>query len=56
VKKRREIASKVSADAFELRTAQLTERVKILQDRVLARPPTGKEADKAFFDWLSGDE
>jgi len=34
----------------------LAERVKILQDRILAYPPTGDEADKAFFDSLSGDE
>ena len=36
--------------------APLVERVKALQDRILAYPPTGKEADKEFFDWLSGDE
>lgn len=34
----------------------LAKRVAALQERVLARPPTGKEADKEFFDWLSGDE
>ena len=34
----------------------LAERVKILQDRILAYPPTGEEADKAFYDTLSGDE
>jgi antitoxin VapB len=34
----------------------LAERVKAIQDRVLAYPPTGDEADKAFFDALSGDE
>ena len=33
----------------------LWERVRALQDRVLARPPTGLEADKAFYDDLSGD-
>ncbi|HEX4504440.1 MAG TPA: hypothetical protein VH722_01820 [Alphaproteobacteria bacterium] len=33
----------------------LAERIKALQDRVLASPPTGEEADKEFFDWLSGD-
>jgi antitoxin VapB len=33
----------------------LRERLRPLQDRIAARPPTGLEADKAFFDELSGD-
>ena len=33
----------------------LRERLRPLQDRVLARPATGLEADKAFFDALSGE-
>jgi antitoxin VapB len=33
----------------------LRERLKPLQDRVLARPPTGQDADKAFYDELSGE-
>ncbi|WP_284943704.1 type II toxin-antitoxin system VapB family antitoxin [Acidisoma cladoniae] len=33
----------------------LRERIRYLQDRILARPATGLEADKAFFDDLSGD-
>ena len=33
----------------------LAERIKPIQDRVMSRPPTGLEADKAFFDDLSGD-
>ena len=33
----------------------LRERLRPLQDRVLARPPTGLEADKEFYDDLSGD-
>jgi antitoxin VapB len=33
----------------------LRERLRSLQDRVLARPPTGLEADKAFYDDLSGE-
>jgi len=33
----------------------LRERLRPLQKRVLARPATGLEADKAFFDELSGD-
>jgi len=33
----------------------LAERIKPIQDRVMSRPATGLEADKAFFDELSGD-
>ncbi|MGH7103185.1 MAG: type II toxin-antitoxin system VapB family antitoxin [Acetobacteraceae bacterium] len=36
-------------------TVPLRERLRPLQDRVLARPATGLEADKAFYDELSGD-
>jgi antitoxin VapB len=33
----------------------LRERLRPLQQRVLSRPATGLEADKAFYDDLSGD-
>jgi antitoxin VapB len=33
----------------------LRERLRSLQDRVLARPATGLEADKAFYDEMSED-
>jgi antitoxin VapB len=33
----------------------LRERLRPLQDRVLSRPATGLDADKAFYDELSGD-
>jgi antitoxin VapB len=33
----------------------LRERLRPLQQRVLSRPATGLEADKAFYDELSGD-
>jgi antitoxin VapB len=33
----------------------LAERLRLLQDRVLARPATGLDADKNFYDDLSGD-
>jgi antitoxin VapB len=33
----------------------LRDRLRSLQDRVMARPATGLEADKAFYDSLSGD-
>lgn len=33
----------------------LRERLRPIQDRVLARPATGLAADKDFYDLLSGD-
>ena len=33
----------------------LRDRLRPLQDRVLSRPDTGLEADKAFYDELSGN-
>jgi antitoxin VapB len=33
----------------------LRERLRPLQDSILARKPTGLDADKAFYDALSGD-
>ena len=33
----------------------LRERLRSLQDRVLARPATGLEADKAFYDQMNED-
>lgn len=36
-------------------TAPLWERVRPIQDRILARPFTGLAADKAFYDDLSGN-
>jgi antitoxin VapB len=33
----------------------LTERLKPIQDRVARRPTTGREADKRFYDDLSGE-
>ena len=36
-------------------TVPLRERLRPLQERVLSRPSTGLEADKAFYDELSGD-
>ena len=42
----------------ELRTERretLRDRIKPIQDRLAAFAPTGLEADKAFYDDLSGD-
>jgi antitoxin VapB len=33
----------------------LRDRLRVLQQRVLSRPTTGMEADKAFYDELSGN-
>lgn len=36
-------------------TPPLRERIRRIQDRLAQFPPTGLEADKAFYDDLSGD-
>lgn len=36
--------------------APLRDRLRPLQEQVLSRPATGLDADKAFYDELSGDE
>ncbi|CAD5272087.1 Antitoxin VapB [Bosea sp. 62] len=41
-------------EAVDLRP--LRERIRDIQERVAAHGKTGLKADKAFFDWLSGDE
>jgi antitoxin VapB len=38
------------------RGVPLRQRIRTLQDRVLSRPPTGLDADKAFYDEISGDQ
>jgi antitoxin VapB len=38
------------------RSVPLRQRLRALQDRVMARPATGLQADKAFYDELSGHE
>jgi antitoxin VapB len=38
----------------ETEAAPLRDRIAPLRDEILAREPTGLEADKAFFDDLSG--
>ncbi|WP_397403131.1 type II toxin-antitoxin system VapB family antitoxin [Phenylobacterium sp.] len=37
-------------------TEPLIDRVREIQQRIAARGRTGLVADKAFFDWLSGEE
>jgi antitoxin VapB len=34
----------------------LHERLQPIIDRIAAHPKTGLQADKAFYDWLSGEE
>lgn len=42
-------------DAGLDKALSLKQRLRPLQDRVLARPATGLDADKAYYDELSGD-
>ena len=46
------------ANELQRRDASLTafmDGIKLIQDRIAAHPQTGLEADKAFFDALSGE-
>ena len=38
------------------RKVPLLERIKDITDEITAAPKTGLKADKAFYDWLSGEE
>jgi antitoxin VapB len=42
--------------AEERRKVPLLERIKDITDEIAATPKTGLKADKAFYDWLSGEE
>jgi antitoxin VapB len=42
--------------ADERRKVPLLERIKDITDEIAAAPDTGLKADKAFYDWLSGEE
>lgn len=48
--------AKVEREAKSADKRPLREQVKDIQQRVAARGRTGLKADKAFFDWLSGEE
>ncbi len=43
-------------DEAPLPESSLRQKIKVIQDRIAARGRTGLQADKAFFDWLSGEE
>ena len=40
----------------ERRRLPLMERIKDITDEIAAAPGTGLKADKAFYDWLAGEE
>lgn len=51
----RELGRLVRDEPHESRRP-LRERIKRMQDEWAAFPRTGARADKAFYDWLSGNE
>ncbi|HEV7481017.1 MAG TPA: type II toxin-antitoxin system VapB family antitoxin [Roseiarcus sp.] len=59
VRRRTKTAAVLTAPENELacieREKSLAERIKPIQDSIAAVPLTGREADKDFFDDLSGD-
>jgi antitoxin VapB len=42
--------------ARETERVGLWDRVRDIQDEIASYPRTGLKTDKAFFDWLSGEE
>jgi antitoxin VapB len=42
--------------AEERQALPLSERIKDITARIASAPDTGLKADKAFYDWLSGEE
>ena len=40
----------------ERKKVPLMDRIKDITDEIAATPRTGLKADKAFYDWLSGEE
>lgn len=48
--------ARVERNAEKTDLRPLRERIRDIQERVAAHGKTGLKADKAFFDWLSGDE
>ena len=49
---KRAVSNELLRDAEKL---SLRERIRPIQERIASYPPTGLEADKAFYDELSGD-
>lgn len=52
----REAAEQALRDEYELRDADFLAELHKLQAELAAYPPSGNKADKAFYDWLSGEE
>lgn len=46
----------VRAELERDQRADYMAKVREIQDRIASRGDTGLKADKAFFDWLSGEE
>ena len=49
------VAEAIAKEHQPKRRDKVLEKLKVLQDKIAARPSTGLKADKAFFDELSGD-
>jgi antitoxin VapB len=52
----RDSAERALREELEVRDADFLAELHSLQKTLAAYPPSGKKADKAFFDWLSGEE
>ena len=52
----RSSAERALRDEYELNDADFLNELHELQKHLRAFPPSGRKADKAFYDWLSGEE
>lgn len=52
----RSSAAQALREEVEFNDADFLSELHSLQDQLKAFPPSGRKADKAFFDWLSGED
>jgi antitoxin VapB len=52
----RDSAEQALRQEIEMRDVDFLAELHALQRRLADFPPSGKKADKAFYDWLSGEE
>ncbi len=52
----REAVERAIGEERVQRDADFLKKIHELQEEVASYPPSGNKADKAFYDWLSGEE
>ena len=52
----REAVERAIGEERALQDEDFLKKIHELQDMIASYPPSGNKADKAFYDWLSGEE